>query len=123
MAKLLHVNSFKDSRGILSVIQDEIDFKIKRVYYVYKSNGLRGGHKHKEAKQALICLNGACTVLIKSMTKDGIVVSELYELDQPDMCLILEPEDWHTFELKKRDSILLVLASNLYNTDDYITDL
>jgi hypothetical protein len=122
MAKLIYINSHKDSRGTLSVVQDEIGFNIKRIYYVYNSCGLRGGHKHKVAKQALICLSGACTVTIKAK-KNEEIISETYVLNNPEKCLILDPDDWHTFEFKNQESILLVLASNRYSPNDYILEI
>ena len=37
-------------------------FDIKRVYYIYNASGVRGGHRHKKAIQALICVHGECSV-------------------------------------------------------------
>ncbi len=43
-----------------------------------------------------------------------------FELTKPDECLILAPEDWHTMSSFSPDCILLVLANEYYNPEDYI---
>ena len=41
-------------------------------------------------------------------------------LDNPNKCLIVEPEDWHTMDNFSKDAVLLVLASEYYDASDYI---
>ena len=41
-------------------------------------------------------------------------------LDTPAKCLILDPEDWHTMHNFSGNAILMVLASEAFNPDDYI---
>ena len=48
MAKIINLKNFKDKRGTLTVIEKEIKFKIKRVYYIYNAVGIRGKHRHKK---------------------------------------------------------------------------
>jgi len=43
-----------------------------------------------------------------------------YILNSSDKCLILEPEDWHVMDSFTSDSILMVLANEYYDADDYI---
>ncbi len=45
-----------------------------------------------------------------------------YILDQPYKCLILEPTDWHTMDNFTPDAILMVLASEYFDQNDYIFD-
>lgn len=78
-------------------------------------DSLRGGHRHKNTTQALICLQGRCVI----DCHDGSQTSE-YNLDQPNKCLILKPEDWHQINRLSDNAILMVLASQLYNPEDYI---
>ena len=60
MALLKKLPTFEDNRGSLTVIEKEIPFKIKRIYYLYKLKNQRGGHRHNKNIQAIICLNGMC---------------------------------------------------------------
>lgn len=116
MAKIIPIKSITDDRGTLSVIQDEIPFKVKRIFYIYNSNGSkRGGHRHKKTIQVLVCINGECKIFVNN-GKD----KKIYILNKPDLCLLLEPEDFHIMYDFTNKSTLLVLASEKYNPKDYI---
>lgn len=117
MAKIIELPTFGDERGKLTVAQDKIPFSIERVYYIYGANELRGGHRHKNTTQALICLNGSCEIYVNDGKNEKV-----YELNEPDQCLILEKEDWHTMDKFSPKSILLVLASTKYDINDYIDE-
>ena len=64
MAKIVNLKNFKNKTGTLTVIEKEIKFKIKRVYYIYNAVGIRGKHRHKKNKQALISINGSCEIFV-----------------------------------------------------------
>jgi dTDP-4-dehydrorhamnose 3,5-epimerase-like enzyme len=117
MSKIIDLPTFADSRGKLTIAQDLIPFKIERVYYIYDANSIRGGHRHKSTTQALICLNGSCEIYINNGHKEATIV-----LDSPSKCLIVEKEDWHTMDKFSENSILLVLASTKYDSEDYIDE-
>ena len=47
-----------DARGSLTVIEEDVPFENKRVYYIYDLIDMpRGGHRHKVTKQALLQQN------------------------------------------------------------------
>lgn len=117
MPKLIELDTFTGPRGSLSVLEDfNIDFSIRRVFYIYGVDAQdRGGHRHKKTYQALICLSGSCVV----RNDDGKTRQE-YLLDSPSKCLILYPQDWHILTAFSSDAMLLVLASELYDHEDYI---
>ena len=116
MAHLLDLRTFTDTRGNLTVVEKQIPFDIKRVFYIYGvDDSKRGGHRHKENKQAAICIQGKCTIYSNNGKREDI-----YELDKPDKCLIIEPEDWHTMYNFSRDAILMVFASEFFDEKDYI---
>ncbi len=118
MAELINLTTFCDKRGNLTVIEKVIPFTIKRIFYIYGvDESVRGGHRHQMTWQALICLKGSCTV----WNHDGLRESQ-FALDRPDKCLILEPKDWHKLYDFSQDAILMVLASEFYDEDDYIYD-
>jgi dTDP-4-dehydrorhamnose 3,5-epimerase-like enzyme len=116
MAHIIHLKTFSDTRGNLTVIEKEIPFAIKRIFYIYGvDDSVRGGHRHHTTVQAAICIHGSCIV-----SNDNNKVQEDFVLDHPEKCLILQPEDYHTMHHFSPDAVLLVLASTVFNADDYI---
>ncbi len=117
MAYFIELPTFSDDRGSLTVVEKILPFEIKRFYYIYNVSSKRGGHRHHKTIQALISLNGSCEVYVDN-GKD----EQTFLLDSPDKSLILEPQDWHTMDKFSQDTILLVLASEYYNINDYIDE-
>jgi hypothetical protein len=116
MARLINLKTFCDQRGNLTVIEKVIPFEIKRIFYIYGVDAsVRGKHRHRRTIQAAICLKGSCTI----SSNDG-ARSEEFVLDAPDKCLILETKDWHKMYGFSPDAILMVLASELFDPNDYI---
>ena len=118
MAHIINLKSFTDERGSLIALEDRaLPFKIKRVFYIYgtQENVVRGKHRHKVTIQAMICLNGSCSVYNNNGKEE-----ETFILDSPNKCLILEPKDWHSMTNFSDSCVIQVLASEYYNPDDYI---
>jgi endonuclease IV len=116
MAHLINLTTFKDTRGILTVLDKVVDFEIKRLFYIYDvDDSDRGGHRHHNTHQAAICIQGSCKI-----SNDNSVQQEIFVLDSPGKCLIIEPEDWHIMHDFSADAILLVLASTAFDPKDYI---
>jgi hypothetical protein len=116
MAELISLKTFTDLRGNLTVIEKIIPFDIKRIFYIYGvDESIRGGHRHKKTIQAAIALQGSCRII----NNDGATQQE-FTLDHPSQCLILKPKDWHTMDRFTRNAILMVLASEHYDMNDYI---
>lgn len=118
MSSLLNLQTFTDKRGNLTVIENIIPFEIKRIFYIYGvDNSTRGYHRHKKTIQAAIAIQGKCRIVNKG--GDGRPEEE-YILDSPSKCLILQPEDYHWMDSFSNDCILMVLASESYDKNDYI---
>lgn len=116
MAHIINIQTFKDSRGILTVLDNIVPFEIKRLFYIYSvDNTDRGGHRHHETHQAAICIQGSCEI-----TNNNGRTTDIFTLDSPEKCLILLPEDWHVMHNFSADAILLVLASTAFDPKDYI---
>lgn len=116
MAQLISLKTFTDQRGNLTVIDRVIPFPIIRVFYIYGvDNSKRGGHRHRTTRQAAVCIQGSC-----SICNNNGLTEEIYELNRPDVCLILEPEDWHIMYNFSKDAILMVFASEPFFIEDYI---
>ncbi len=116
MNRIINLKTFSDSRGNLTVIEKVIPFEIKRIFYIYGVNdSVRGGHRHHKTIQAAICIKGSCSI----HCDNGKSTSD-YVLDRPDKCLVLYPEDWHIMFDFTPDAILMVLTSELFDSNDYI---
>lgn len=116
MPQLLDLKTFTDNRGNLTVIEKVVPFDIKRIFYIYGvDKSVRGGHRHHKTIQAAICLQGSCTIYSYDDKNEKI-----FELKRPDQCLLLEPKDWHKMYNFSPDAILMVLASEFFDPDDYI---
>lgn len=116
MAHIIDLKTFTDKRGNLTVIEKVIPFDIKRIFYIYGvDKSERGGHRHHKTIQAAICIAGKCAIF-----NDDNKKQEVFELDTPSKCLILNPEDWHKMYNFSQDAILMVLASDYFNEKDYI---
>ena len=95
----------------------DIPFEIKRVYYIYhtKPDVRRGCHAHKSLKQVLICMKGSCNILLD----DGTERQEI-RMDIPGKGLFIGEMVWREMYDFSPDCVLVVLASEHYDEDDYI---
>lgn len=114
MAKMIELPTFGDSRGELSVLEQAVPFPIRRVYFIHRAQGLRGGHRHRTNVQVLVAIAGSVRVHVN----DGEARAD-YILDDPRRALLVECRDWHTMDDFSPDCVLLVLASEPYNVADY----
>ena len=116
---LHHFNHVKDLRGKLSVgeFEREIPFLPRRYFVVYAvpSEKTRGQHAHKACHQFLICVKGQCAVV----ADDGRSRQE-FLLDSPALGVYLPPMTWGTQYKYSADAILLVFASDYYDSNDYV---
>lgn len=107
--------------GMLSFLEAErdIDFPIKRVYYIYNvaPGERRGFHAHKKLQQVLICIHGSCKILLDDGTDKAVV-----ELTDPAEGLLVGNAMWREMYDFSPGAVLLVLASEYYDESDYIRD-
>ena len=108
-----------DSRGKLIALEQnkDIPFEIKRVYYIYDTlpNVRRGFHAHKSLQQILICTSGECKILL-----DDGKNKEVVTLNKPTEGLHINGCIWREMFDFSPDAVLMVLASEYYDEDDYI---
>lgn len=106
-------------KGDISVVENGITvpFETKRVYYLYDVPGgvERGGHAHKQLKQLIVAVSGSFTV-----TLDDGSIKRSFTLNRPYMGLYVVPGIWRTLEDFSSGSVCLVLASEKYDSADYI---
>jgi UDP-2-acetamido-3-amino-2,3-dideoxy-glucuronate N-acetyltransferase len=118
-AKLIHLPEVTDLRGSLTFAEFPglLPFEPRRFFIVYDvpSKDVRGEHAHKELHQLLVCVKGACSVVLD----DGHVRAEV-RLDKPTLGLHIPPKVWATQYKFTADAALLVFASDVYKAEDYI---
>lgn len=99
--------------------QTHIPFPIKRIYYITEPDKKlpRGYHAHPKAKQVLFCIQGSIHV-----TLDNGRAREEQVLDKPEMGVFIDSMVWVEMNGFKKKTILLVLASEKFDPEDYIRD-
>jgi len=110
-----------DMRGSLAYaeIGQYLPFSPKRYFLVFDvpSSEVRGEHAHKKLHQFLVCVRGSCAVMVDDGTN-----REEYLLNSPGLAIHIPPMVWGVQYKYSRDAVLLVLASDIYSSDDYIRD-
>ena len=108
-----------DMRGQLSYaeIGKELPFEIKRFFLVYgvANQEVRGEHAHRTLHQLLICVHGRCNVVV-----DDSKHRQEFLLDDPTLGLHVPPLVWAIQYKHSSEAVLLVLASDFYDSKDYI---
>lgn len=119
--KLIDLRKIHDVRGNLTPIEGggDIPFDIKRIYYLYDvpSGESRGAHAHKELRQLIIAANGSFTI-----TLDDGVNKKAFSLNRPYQGLLIVPGIWRDLDDFSSGAVLLCLASEHYQAEDYIRD-
>lgn len=118
---IIEQNVRGDHRGQLVAIEQnkDIPFEIKRVFYIYgtEKNTPRGKHAHYKTKQYLVAVNGSCRVTLE----DGYN-KKTFDLNRPNIGLLQNELIWGSMHDFSYDCVLMVLADQAYDQNDYIYD-
>lgn len=119
--KLIDLRKIHDARGNLTPIEGgkDVPFDIKRIYYLYDVPGgeSRGSHAHKELQQLIIAANGSFTV-----TLDDGKNKKSFNLNRSYYGLLVVPGIWRDLDDFSSGAVLLCLASEHYDENDYIRE-
>jgi dTDP-4-dehydrorhamnose 3,5-epimerase-like enzyme len=121
--KIEHVQLRKhgDNGGMLVALEQgrNVPFEIRRVYYIFgtKAEVRRGRHAHRNLTQMAVAVRGSVTFLLDDGTEPVEVM-----LNDPSRGLLLNRMVWRELYDFSEDCVLMVLADQLYDPGDYITD-
>jgi len=117
--KIIELPKIADPRGNLTVAEQmkNVPFEIKRVYWTYDVPGgeSRGGHAHKALYQLVVAMSGSFKVMLDNGEEKREVL-----LNHPWQGLLITPGWWRTLEDFSSGAVCMVLASELFDLDDYI---
>ncbi len=118
--KIINLEKIGSSQqGYITIAENlkNIPFDIKRVYWTYYTPNevTRGGHAHKCLEQLIFAVTGTITFDLE----DSNGGNHSFELNQPHVGLYLPPYTWREIKFS-HNAVLLCLASDLYDEEDYI---
>jgi hypothetical protein len=119
--KMIDLPKISNPSGNLTFVEggSHIPFDIQRVYYVYDVPGgaQRGGHAHKDLHQLIIAMSGSFDIVLDD-GKD----KKRFHLNRSYNGLYVGPMIWRESDNFSSGSVLMVLASNRYDENDYYRD-
>lgn len=120
--KMVEFPQHGDERGHLVIVEGnkDIPFDIKRAFYIYGSDRdvVRGQHANRNSQFVLINVAGTSKVKVK----DGEGNEMIFCLNRPHTGVYLPTMVWKDMYDFSEDSVLLVLASEHYDPEEYIRD-
>lgn len=119
--RVVELPKITDPRGNLTFIEADrhVPFDIRRVYYLYDVPGgaERGGHAHKGLHQLIVAMSGSFDVVL-----DDGHQKKRFHLNRSYYGLYVCPMIWRELDNFSSGSVCMVLASNLYDEEDYYRD-
>lgn len=119
---LIDVPKILDERGNLSFIEedDQLPFKIKRVYWIYDVPGgeVRGEHAFKETEELIVALSGSFDVVLNDGEKEY-----RFHLNRSYRGVYVPKMMWRSLDEFSTNSLALIIASTEYDESDYIRDV
>jgi len=107
--------------GFITVVETNknIPFNLQRVYWTYftPQDVIRGGHAHKELEQVIFAVSGVIIFNTENLNGER----EKFILDNPSKGLYIPKLVWRDIQFS-HNAVLLCLASELYDENDYIRD-
>ncbi len=108
-----------DERGTISVMDREIPFQVKRVFWLHHivEGKDRGAHALLDSNEIMVAVHGSFVVdLDDGNNKTSIL------LDEPSKGLMIRPGIWFRTHSYKNEGVSLILAEEEYAHDKYTYD-
>ena len=120
-ARVLQLPQFSDSRGTLTVGEvSTLPFQPVRFFVIgdVPAGAVRGRHAHKACHQLVVVARGACKLtLIDQHGRDE------FTLSSAEIAVHIPPLTWGEQSEFTPGAVVLVLASDPYDANDYIRSL
>lgn len=120
-SKIIQLPKITDPRGNLSFLENEnqLSFKIKRIYWIYDVPGgeTRGSHAFKKQQEFIIALSGSFDVILNDGNKE-----EKFTLNRSYYGLLVPKMYWRRLENFSTNSLALIVSDKGFDNDDYIRD-
>ena len=116
---LIDVPTFTDERGAISVMDKELPFQVKRVFWLHhiQVGKDRGAHALLEGMEIMIAVHGSFIVDLDDGTEKTSVL-----LNDATKGLIIRPGVWFRTHSYMDDGVSLILADEEYSRDRYTYD-
>jgi UDP-2-acetamido-3-amino-2,3-dideoxy-glucuronate N-acetyltransferase len=117
----ISAGSSLDERGLLEFAEHpgHLPFEPKRVFVISQVPALevRGQHAHSTTLQLLMCVSGSMTAHFTSESNENA-----FDLNPSSGWLLVPPMNFGELSNFSSDCVLVVLASEQYDPDEYISD-
>ena len=116
---LIDVPTFTDERGAISVMDKELPFEVRRVFWLHHivEGKDRGAHALLDSSEFMMAVHGSFVVdLDDTVNKISVL------LDDPSKGLMIRPGIWFRTHSYNNDGVSLILAEEEYARDKYTYD-
>jgi dTDP-4-dehydrorhamnose 3,5-epimerase-like enzyme len=116
---IINIPTFTDERGAISVMDKELPFQVRRVFWLHHiADGKdRGEHALLDSTEIIVAVHGAFVVdLDDTVSKISVL------LDSPNKGLVIRPGVWFRTHSYKDDGVSLILAEEEYARNKYTYD-
>lgn len=116
---IIDIPTFTDERGAISVMDKELPFQVRRVFWLHHiADGKdRGEHALLDSTEIIVAVHGYFVVdLDDTVSKSSVL------LDSPGKGLVIRPGIWFRTHSYKNDGVSLILAEEEYARNKYTYD-
>ena len=116
---LVDVPTFTDERGAISVLDKELPFQVRRVFWLHhiQKGKDRGAHALLDSSEIMVAVHGSFIVDL-----DDTVNMTSILLDDSSKGMIIRSGIWFRTHSYKNDGVSLILAKEEYARDKYTYD-
>lgn len=114
--KLIDIPTFIDERGAISVMDKELPFEVKRVFWLHHINEgqSRGGHALLEGTEIMCSIHGSFVLELF----DGVNTLKI-EMNKSEIGVLIRPGIWFSTHSYKDDGVSLILADEEFKKERY----
>ncbi len=116
---VIDVPTFTDERGAISVMDKELPFQVKRIFWLHhiQEGKDRGAHALLDSSEIMVAVHGSFIVELDDTENLTSIL-----LDDPSKGLIIRPGIWFRTHSYKEDGVSLIIAEEEYARNKYTYD-